>query len=124
MTTFQPEMSERFATLLDSREAQLRALLAEEASQAQALAEQADAGREVTDSKDLAEVETFTTVHDLQHAHAVQELEAVQAARHRLATGRYGECVTCGEPIELRRLEALPIAMRCMRCQSLAERAQ
>ena len=44
-------------------------------------------------------------------------------ARQRLEAGEYGQCASCGEPIELRRLEALPTALRCIRCQSLAEEA-
>ncbi len=124
MSTFQPEMAGRFAALLDAREAQLRALLAQDAAEERTLVVTADRGQDVTDFKDLAQEETAATIHDMQHTHAVKELEAVQAARHRLQAGSFGLCVSCGEPIELRRLEALPTAMRCMACQSIPERGQ
>lgn len=123
MSTFQPDMAPRFLDLLNRREAQLQALLADEIAQDRALAEAHATGAEVTDTKELAEEVTMTAVHDMQHAHAVAELEAVRAARERLENGSYGQCLACGEPIELRRLEALPTALRCIRCQSLAEKA-
>ena len=123
MSTFQPDMAPRFVDLLARREAQLQALLAEEAADERAHADAHAAGVEVTDTKELAEEVTMSAVHDMQHAHAVAELEAVRAARQRLEAGTYGQCAACGEPIELRRLEAVPTAIRCIRCQSLAEKA-
>jgi RNA polymerase-binding transcription factor DksA len=30
--------------------------------------------------------------------------------------GSYGECAVCGEPIDERRLQALPDTDRCVRC--------
>lgn len=122
MSTFEPDMAPRFLDLLDRREKQLRALLAEEAAQEQAQADAQPHGQDVTDFKEMAEEETMNAVHEMQHAHAVAELEAVVAARHRLEAGQYGLCQSCGEPIELRRLEAVPTALRCIRCQSLAEK--
>lgn len=122
MSTFQPDMAPRFLDLLAQRETQLLAVLAEEAAQVREQAQAHEAGQEVTDTKELAEEVTMTAVHDMQHAHAVAELEAVRAARERLEAGTYGLCLACGEPIELRRLEAMPTALRCIRCQSLAEK--
>lgn len=121
MSCFQAEMAPRFQQRLDEREAQLLALLADEAAQEQASAAAHEGGQEVTDFKELAEAQTMTAVHEMQHAHAVRELDAVRQARRRLAAGQYGVCQACGDPIELRRLEALPTALRCMRCQSKAE---
>lgn len=123
MSTFEPDMAPRFMDLLTRREQQLRALLAEEAAQEQAQAAAQPRGQDVTDFKEMAEEETMNTVHEMQHAHAVTELEAVVAARHRLEAGQYGLCQACGEPIELRRLEAMPTALRCIRCQAQAEKA-
>jgi RNA polymerase-binding transcription factor DksA len=37
-------------------------------------------------------------------------------AKLRLAEGRYGECLRCGESIEPARLQALPAAEFCLRC--------
>ena len=48
-------------------------------------------------------------------------LEAVDAALKRLAAGTYGHCESCGNPIDRARLEALPYASRCVKCQSRLE---
>jgi RNA polymerase-binding transcription factor DksA len=49
-------------------------------------------------------------------AEAEQGLLLVRQAQQRLAEGRYGECLCCGEPIEAARLAALPVAECCLSC--------
>ncbi|MGO9095124.1 MAG: TraR/DksA family transcriptional regulator [Bryobacteraceae bacterium] len=44
-------------------------------------------------------------------------LREVEAALHRLAEGDYGICQGCGAPILEERLEAVPWASHCVRCQ-------
>ncbi|WNB87178.1 TraR/DksA C4-type zinc finger protein [Cellulomonas sp. ATA003] len=51
-------------------------------------------------------------------ARARHQLAEVDAARDRLARGRYGTCETCGRPIAAARLEALPLARTCIGCAS------
>jgi len=50
----------------------------------------------------------------------LQEAEAgLLAVRHaltRLEEGRYGQCLGCGEPIQLARLQAMPAAELCLAC--------
>lgn len=46
----------------------------------------------------------------------------VVAALARFAENEYGECLGCGEEIEIRRLEAQPEAPFCLACQSQRER--
>jgi DnaK suppressor protein len=53
--------------------------------------------------------------------HALEELEQVVAARKRLAEQSYGECLDCGEPIDLRRLMAMPATPYCTGCQDIHE---
>ena len=48
-------------------------------------------------------------------------LEEIDAALGRLDGGCYGTCLECGEPIDELRLEALPQAARCVRCQVRTE---
>lgn len=48
-------------------------------------------------------------------------LHQVGLARQRLAEGSYGLCLSCGEPIELARLQALPAAERCLACTERSE---
>ena len=51
-----------------------------------------------------------------------QLLELIDAALYRIEDGQYGKCVHCGEPILEKRLEAVPWARHCLRCQDLNER--
>src|SRR6266536_4612796 len=51
-----------------------------------------------------------------------QLLESIDAALYRIAEGDYGKCVHCGDPIQEKRLEAVPWARHCLRCQDLNER--
>ena len=50
------------------------------------------------------------------------ELVRVDAALARVAEGSYGRCADCGEPIEPRRLEASPYALRCVACAGAGPR--
>ena len=47
---------------------------------------------------------------------AREQLVAVDAALHRLAKGRYGECQHCGRQISTARLDALPATAFCITC--------
>ena len=42
--------------------------------------------------------------------------DAALRALERLASGTYGRCVTCGQPIAPERLEAIPDAETCISC--------
>ena len=65
----------------------------------------------------------------LREAHATrlgqlsQTLAEVDQALHAVADGSYGLCMDCDEPISLRRLEIIPWASYCVRCQERLERA-
>jgi DnaK suppressor protein len=43
--------------------------------------------------------------------------KAVETAMSMLETGEYGICQECGEPINPKRLEAIPWTTLCVRCQ-------
>ncbi len=45
-----------------------------------------------------------------------RHLDEIDAALARVADGTYGTCLGCGGPIAPARLEARPIASRCIRC--------
>lgn len=53
-------------------------------------------------------------------ARAKLEIKRLQAALDRCRDGSYGYCVGCDEPIDPRRLELNPTALRCIRCESAA----
>lgn len=48
-------------------------------------------------------------------------LRTVDIALTCLETGTYGKCRDCGQRIANRRLEALPFALRCRRCEERRE---
>ena len=51
-----------------------------------------------------------------------QLLESIDSALYRIEGGEYGYCDNCGNPIQEKRLEALPWAHHCVKCQELNER--
>ena len=48
-------------------------------------------------------------------------LAAVEEAIGRLRNGTYGYCISCGQPIPAKRLEAIPWAVRDRACQEQCE---
>ncbi len=50
-----------------------------------------------------------------------EEQRQVEIAQQRLAEGKYGICIDCGEEIPAERLEAIPEAVRCIDDQSRYE---
>jgi len=51
-------------------------------------------------------------------------LRNVRGALRRMSEGSYGICMHCEEDISPKRLEAVPWAAYCIRCQELADRTQ
>jgi DnaK suppressor protein len=49
-------------------------------------------------------------------------INKVRQALRRIESGTFGECQQCEDEIEDRRLEANPVAERCISCQELSER--
>jgi DnaK suppressor protein len=47
----------------------------------------------------------------------------LEAARERLASGDYGRCLQCGQPIPERRLLTAPEVECCLQCATIRERA-
>jgi len=56
--------------------------------------------------------EVLEALDDHERARLVQVRQALQ----RIDAGTYGVCATCGEPINPRRLEALPATTICIGC--------
>jgi DnaK suppressor protein len=111
------KMLQRAAEWLAQREAQLLGEIA---------AAGATAGDElrsaaVHDSKDDAEQAQRAGLGDAEVARDADELASVRAAQRRLARGEYGVCESCGEPIDVARLQAQPAASRCASCQQRFE---
>ena len=119
MDTYKHSLAPRFANMLVEREARLRAILHDTGELASQVPQVRD--HEVQDFKDIAVSETQAVVDEAQAEHAVHELEQVLAARRRINDQSYGMCLDCGEPIDLRRLMAMPSTPFCTACQSIHE---
>lgn len=52
----------------------------------------------------------------------VMNLNELRQALSRIEEGSFGECESCSEDIEVRRLEARPTAVLCVSCQEEEER--
>jgi DnaK suppressor protein len=50
------------------------------------------------------------------------EIARIDAALARMEAGRYGLCRACGDPIDRRRLDAMPFALECLDCAEQAGR--
>ena len=59
--------------------------------------------------------------HALIQRH-LAELREVEVACARLAAGTIDECEDCGEEIGYKRLNANPVAVRCIDCQGRYEK--
>jgi RNA polymerase-binding transcription factor len=51
-----------------------------------------------------------------------QELEKIEQALTRIESGTYGHCMACGGWIGGARLEVMPAAVRCRKCQEEVEK--
>ena len=51
-----------------------------------------------------------------------QQLQLVEEALARIPGGDFGTCRECSEPIDTKRLQAVPWATRCLKCQEQVER--
>lgn len=117
MNTYHSELAAQFDQLLARRERELCALLHAREAQGESI----EARAEVNDFKDIAVEDSLAVVDEVQAENAAHELEQVLAARRRLHDHRYGECLDCGEPIDLRRLTAMPATPYCTGCQAVHE---
>jgi DnaK suppressor protein len=66
--------------------------------------------------------ETAQTFQEVQRDESILQnqrhlLADVEEALRRLQHGTYGRCLTCGQPIPERRLEAIPWAVRDVACE-------
>ncbi|MGZ4843696.1 MAG: TraR/DksA family transcriptional regulator [Candidatus Angelobacter sp.] len=53
-----------------------------------------------------------------------QLLAMVETALQRIRDGAFGECVSCGNEINAKRLEAVPWTRYCIECQEKVEKGQ
>lgn len=116
------EQREKLEAALNARAAHLRASIAE------ALDAEGDGGRSLpnpmqeTDDEAVADMETSMDVAHLSRD--ALDLRATERALSLLHTPDYGTCTDCGIDISFSRLNANPLATRCMACQTAFERSR
>ncbi|WP_415900806.1 TraR/DksA family transcriptional regulator [Neptuniibacter sp. QD48_11] len=111
ITAFRLELNRLLIQLKAELEEELRDQIS-----STSVSEVRDIGEEVEHAVELErQFETLQRHHD--------EIAECQEALKRIEEGSFGECINCGEEIELTRLKANPTASRCIRCQSIHESA-
>ncbi|MGH9822283.1 MAG: TraR/DksA family transcriptional regulator [Blastocatellia bacterium] len=85
-----------------------------------------DYGREANKdiSQDPADQASNSYTKELLFSQSTNErqmLRLIEEALDRIEEGSFGECVNCSEEINAKRLEAIPWARYCIRCQELQE---
>lgn len=74
------------------------------------------------DWQEQAAVRQNDEVLDGLHEEENIQIVAIQAALKRIDAGTYGTCVACDEPIDTKRLQALPYTTLCIKCAEASER--
>jgi len=59
-----------------------------------------------------------------QSANERQQLQMVEGALARIKEGMFGQCISCGNLINTKRLEAVPWTRYCIACQEKIETGQ
>jgi len=110
------DQREEFKRILETRISELdHALATAERETREAAAKHADPADQAA-----SEYERQSLVR--QAATTRQMIKNLTQALERMRQGAFGECVECGGDIELKRLEAIPWARYCVRCQEARER--
>ena len=75
-----------------------------------------DSRMERDDALDPARPDVRNAVHPHTGWNETETLASIERALHRLSSGTYGVCVSCGSDIELGRLEDNPAIDTCGTC--------
>lgn len=113
----------RLLRLLDERERELQAKIADERQRVQSEG-LSQLENEVGDDVDRAFIKTQVGLERDLIDRCVSQLAEIAATHERIARGEVGVCIDCGEAIEPARLEANPVASRCTDCQARNEKAK
>ena len=115
-----PHLSIHRERLLQER-AQLLQRIAQERGGLVSRADMA-AEHDVRDFESRAQALSERNDEFAMNEHETAELGAIEAALARLDAGHYGQCQDCGVTIPEARLAAYPMALRCVGCQTAAEK--
>jgi RNA polymerase-binding transcription factor len=106
----------RFAEILTRKREELRRALSKEEGQ-----DAHDFGRDEGDRANFSQSKEMTF---RQKAQDRGLLVLVEGALSRIESGTFGDCLSCGQEINIKRLNAVPWSRYCITCQELiAERS-
>ena len=98
---------------LQTEQARIRLALSEEVEHPRV-----SHGAQTAASTEVSESQRGQQLREREAAHLVQ----IESALRLIEKGEFGVCQTCGKPIALERLEALPWAADCVDCHSKKRR--
>ena len=98
---------------------QLKARLAELGARVDELDQELREPMSADFAEQATEAEDDETAERLSEA-ARAEIAQIRSALARLEEGSYGQCVTCGDDIDAKRLDAVPYATQCIECAKAA----
>ncbi len=79
---------------------------------------------DIQDVADMA-VESYTKEFNFGKSSSDRcVLQMIREALDRIKDASYGTCIHCENPIQPKRLEAVPWARHCIQCQGLLEKGQ
>lgn len=72
---------------------------------------------DVHDSAEESVAEQLSALEsEMANRHTI-EIHNIDAALERIENGNYGICIECGQQISIKRLQAYPVAKRCIECK-------
>jgi RNA polymerase-binding protein DksA len=84
-----------------------------------------DETQEIPSDNQPGDVATVTLDREIDYTLEENEervLAAIDDALKRIENGTFGTCRTCGQPIAIERLDALPYSTQCIDCKRKEER--
>ena len=122
--TTMPNLSEAQLQLIQQRLSDREADLQQRVRDAKAEAAERPSmqGPQVEDMAEEGEQRFRTGIEHVELLRDQEELTDISATRERIAHGRYGDCIDCGQEISFERLQAQPTALRCLACQGAFEK--
>lgn len=79
---------------------------------------------DLLDEVDMTSSELETSMRMRLRNREALFLKKIDEALQRIAEGVFGECMGCGEDIDVKRLEARPTATHCVHCKEEQERVE
>ncbi len=111
---------EQFKTRLDQRKQELKKAMSRTAQDGR----DADVDAAAADIADRA-ASSYTKEFLFHQSNADRQLlQMVEGALARIQEGTFGQCISCGNEIKTKRLEAVPWTRYCIPCQEKMEKGQ